>query len=247
MEGLQILLNQVATNSAEFGLNLNIKKTKWMVISKNQVGGGILQVQNQQIERVQSYKYLGCQVNENWDNMQEVRARIEQARASFVRMKSVLCCRSLSLSVRIRVLRCYVFSILYYGIEAWTLTEAMCKKLEAFEMWTYRRMLKISWTDRVRNVEVLARLSKDLEVLLTLKERKLEYFGHILRNEKYSLLKLIIEGKIEGRRGPGRRRISWLKNLRQWYNETTTSLFRKAVDKVQIALMIANVRRGQGT
>ena len=134
-----------------------------------------------------------------------------------------------------------------YGAEAWTLTEAMCKKLEAFEMWSYRRMLRIVWTDRITNAEVLARLNKDKEMLYSLKKRKLEYFGHIMRGTKYRLLQNIMQGKIAGRRGPGRRKTSWLKNLRQWFGVSTTTLFRKAVNKTQIMLMMANVRGGQGT
>ncbi|CAH2237030.1 jg9522 [Pararge aegeria aegeria] len=114
---------------------------------------------------------------------------------------------------------------LYYGVEAWALTETMPRKLEAFEMWVYRRMLKISWTDRVRNSTVLQRMGKVPEVLLTIKKRKLEYFDHVMRNtKKYELLQLIVQGKVAGRRRPGRRRISWLKNLRQWFGKNTKSL-----------------------
>lgn len=136
-----------------------------------------------------------------------------------------------------------MFSIVLYGVAAWTLTEEMCKRLEAFEMWAYRRMMKIPWTARVTNVEVLKRIGSKMLVLNTIKRRKMEYLGHVLRNGKYQLLHNIIQGKIEGRRGAGRRRTSWLRNLRQ----STRSLFRKAADKVQLMLLIANVLGGQGT
>ena len=68
------------------------------------------------------------------------------------------------------------------------MNRALEKKLEAFEMWVYRRMLKISWIDRLRNTDVLARMGKELEVLYEIKRRKLDYFGHVIRNEKYRLL-----------------------------------------------------------
>lgn len=248
LEDLQELLNAVAKTSSAMGLKLNVKKTKWMVISKNRtMNPGFLQVGNNTVERVTSYKYLGCHVNAQWDMSLEIRCRVEQARCSFQRIQKVLTSRDLTMDLRIRLLRCYVFSILLYGVEAWTLTEAMCKKLEAFEMWTYRRILKIPWIAKVTNTEVLRRMGKDTEILNAIKRRKLEYFGHVMRNDKYHLLHLVIQGKIDGNRGPGRRKISWLKNLRQWFGLSTTSLFRKAVDKVQIMLLIANVLRGQGT
>lgn len=171
--------------------------------------------------------------------------RSESRRATFLKMKKVVCSHDLNLALRTRMLRCYVFSVLLHGVETWTLTEASMKRIGAFEMWCYKKMLKIKWTEHMSNVEVLSRMNKEREVINTVKSRKLEYFEHILKHpEKYQLLKIVLEGKIEGRRGPGRRRISWIKNLRSWFNQSTKSLFRAAVDKVKIAIMLANVRSG---
>jgi Reverse transcriptase (RNA-dependent DNA polymerase) len=248
IEDLQELMSSVVEHSTLAGLKLNINKTKWFVVSKTPtVVQENLKVGTEIIERVKSFKYLGSHINENWDMSSEIRSRIEQARRSFTNMRNILTNRFLNIPLRIRLLRCYVYSTLYYGVEAWTLTEAMCKKLEAFEMWTYRRLLKIPWTDYVTNIDVLKRVKKSKEVLNTIKKKKLEYFGHVIRNEKYRLLQVVIQGKIEGKRGPGRRRISWLKNLRQWYGQSTTSLFRKAADKVQIMRLIVNALGGHDT
>jgi len=108
-----------------------------------------------------------------------------------------------------------VFSVLLYGVETWTLIELTCEKIEAFEMWLYRLMLKISWTDRITNQLVLERMGKQKELLTTIITRKLEYIGHILRNnQRYNILRLILQGMIEGKISVGRRRIYWLKNLR---------------------------------
>lgn len=159
-------------------------------------------------------------------------------------MRNILCNLSLNVRTRIRILRCYVLSTLLYGAEAWTLTDASCKRVEAFEMWCYRRMLRISWVHRMSNETVLHRINKELEFLVNVKRRKLEYFGHIMQNEKYRLLQLILQGKIEGRRSAGRRRISWLRNLRTWTGLTSTALFRTAVNKVIWINVIANIQRG---
>ena len=140
-----------------------------------------------------------------------------------------------------------MFSVLLYRVEAWTLNDSNIKRLEAFEMWCYRRILKISWVDRVRNAEVLERLSRSTEIVCTVKSRKLQYFGHVMRGEKYRLLQNIMQGKIAGKRGPGRRKTSWLKNLRDWYGVDTNTLFRIAVNKIKIAVMVTNVLKGHGT
>jgi len=84
------------------------------------------------------------------------------------------------------------------------------------------------------------------EIMLTAKRRKLEYFGYIMRNNKYRILQNIIQGKVDGRRGPGRRSISWLAHLRKWFGATSTELFRCAANKIRIAMMIANVRKRIG-
>ena len=157
-------------------------------------------------------------------------------------MRKTLCSHNLTLSLRMKMVRCYVFPELLYGMESWTITDSLLKRLEAFEMWVYRRLLKISWVEKVRNTEVLARMNKQLKVILTIKRRKLEYFGHIMKHhKKYELLHLIMEGKMNSRRGPGRRRTSCLKNLRQWYGKSSVELFRAAVNKTMIVNMIANL------
>jgi len=128
-----------------------------------------------------------------------------------------------------------------YGVEAWTLNVYCERKLEVLEMWTYRRMFRIRWTEHVTNVQVLRRTEKSLEILHEGKKRKLQYIGHVMRGQRYEILQLIIQGS--GKRSVGRRRISWLRNLREWFG-ITSNLFKAAVSKVRTAMMIANLRHG---
>ena len=201
-----------------------------------------IQINGNIIERCSSFKYLGCSVNENWDMTQEIRSRIEQARTVFHKMKKPLTSRNIRLELRLRMVKCYVFPIVLYGMEGWTLTRKLEEKINAFEMWVYRRMLRISWRDHISNIDVLSQMNTQQSLLPSIKKRKLLYFAHVMRNDKYRLLHLVIQGRIEGRRTRGRRRTSWLKNLRDWYQKSTRSLFRAAASKIRIALMIANLR-----
>ena len=75
-------------------------------------------------------------------------------------MSSLFKSHDLTINTKMRLLRCYVFSVLFYGVESWTLTEATTKKLESFEMWLYRRILSISWTPHITNVEILRKIGK---------------------------------------------------------------------------------------
>lgn len=239
---LQMMVDRLVENSEEYGLILNISKTKVMDLSKtkNRVA---LRVKGNIVEQVPNFKYLGTTVNENGDNRKEIRSRIEQARRAFTNMKKFFTRSDLSLSLRLRMIRCYVFPILLYGCECWTLDPNTEKKIEAFEMYIYRRILRIPWTKRITNAEVLQRMNTNKELLLTLKERKIEYFGHVMRGNKYEILRLIIEGKIQGKRSVGRRKNSWLKDIRRWLGCKSIDIFRAAVSKTRLAIWIANLRK----
>jgi hypothetical protein len=117
------------------------------------------------------------------------------AKAAFDKKKTLFTSK-LDLNLRKRLVKCYIWSIALYGVETWTLRKVDQKYLESFEMWCWRRMEKISWTDRVRHDEVLHRV-KERNILHTIKRRKSNWIGHILRRN--CLLKHVIEGKLEGR------------------------------------------------
>lgn len=218
-----------------------------MIITKRAQNNGNIYIHNKPLEKVEKYTYLGTVINNNNNCSEEIKTRIAKARSTFIKMKKILCGRDLNHELKIRLMRCYVMSILFYGMETWTLKKMDSRKLEAFELWMYRRILKIPWVDRITNAEVMRRMCKEKEIISTIKKRKLQYLGHIMRGEKYQLLQIIMQGKIQGKRSIGRRRHSWLRNLREWFNCNTSQLFRSAVSKIRIAMMIANLRDGDGT
>jgi hypothetical protein len=123
----------------------------------------------------------------------------------------------LDLNLKNKLVKCYIWSIVLYGAETWTLRKIDHKYLESFEMWCWRRMEKISWTDRVRNEEVLHRVKEERNILHTIKRRKAKWIDHILRRN--CLLKQVIEGKLEGRiemtGRRGRRRKQLLDDFRE--------------------------------
>ena len=120
----------------------------------------------------------------------EIKSRIVMAKAAFNKKKNLFTSK-LDLNLRKRLVRCYVWSIAPYGAETWTLRATDRKHLESFEMWCWRRMEKISWTDHVRNEEVLLRISEQKNILHEIIKRKV----NLRRN---CLLKQVIERKIKG-------------------------------------------------
>ncbi|CAK1603570.1 unnamed protein product [Parnassius mnemosyne] len=228
----------VSTREALFAI-----QTKLMVISKNNFDDFNITVADLKLERVRKYKYLGTWLNETWSSDQEIKTRIEMARSTFSKMKKVLCNRRLKISLRTRLLRCYIWPIFLYGCEALTVKEDLRKRIEAFEMCAYRQMLGISWTRRITNVGVLRRVDQKRELRQTVKMRKVAYLGHVLRHERYGLLKLIVMGKVAGKRGVGRRKKSWLCNIREWTGiASAVELFRLAKNRAEFTKLTANLR-----
>ena len=124
---------------------------------------------------------------------------------------------TLDLELRKKLVKCYIWSIAIYGAETWTLRAVDQKHLESFEMWCWRRMEKISWTDRVRNEELLLRVKEQRNILHEIRKRKSNLIGHILRRN--CLLQRVTEGKIQGGRQvtgrQGRRRRKLLDDLKE--------------------------------
>lgn len=243
---LQHMMDNVVQHSERFGLQLNVSKTKVIVFAKTHVAAN-LYINGEIVEQVAAFKYLGTNINSQSESKKEILSRIEQARRTFMNMKTFFTRSDLSLELRIRMTRSYIFPILLYGCESWTLDPNTEKRLNAFEMYLYRRMLRVSWTQRVTNDEILIRMNKQRELMNTIKVRKTQYIGHVMRGERYELLRIIIEGKIKGRRSVGRRQNSWLKDLRRWYGCSSAEIFRAAVSKATIAIWIANLRQERAT
>jgi hypothetical protein len=118
-----------------------------------------------------------------------------------------------SIATRKKLAKCYIWSIALYGAETWTPRKLDQKYLESFEMWCWRRMEKISWTDCVNNEAVLHTVKEERNILHTIRRRKANWIGHILRMN--CLLSHISEGKIIGTRRRGRRRKQLLDDLKE--------------------------------
>ena len=124
-----------------------------------------------------------------------------------------------------------------YGSETWTLKKDAVKKIEAFEMWTLRRMMRIKWHEKVTLAEVLKRENSSRELVQTIQIRKMKYCGHLMRGkEKYEIPRLVLEG----RRG-------WLDDIKEWTDIGTEEILSKSKDRKLWCLMVANLLNGEGT
>ena len=125
------------------------------------------------IENVDKFEYLGSPIT--WDNncFDEIKRRIGKATGAMVSLKHVWSGKKLTIQNKLRILTTCVFSVLLYASETWTLKEADKRKLLAFKMRCYRRILKINWKDMIRNEDIRKRISKEESIVDVIKKRKL--------------------------------------------------------------------------
>jgi len=205
VEELQRLLDVVVEESEKKGLAINCKKTECLVATKRkQIPRCLLKVKNQNIKQVSSFNYLGSTISEDARCVNEIKRRIILAKSAFSKLDKILRNVSLSMKTRLRVLDCYIHPVLSYGSEAWAITSEMRKRLESCEVWFLRRMMRISWKDKVSNEEVFRRAGTCRKLINDLRMRQMSFLGHVMR--KGELENLAITGKVEGKRSRGRRR-----------------------------------------
>ena len=173
--------------------------------------------------------YLGYMAKEDGKCDKEIKRRIGIARTAFESMAKIITSRNISIELRSRIAKCYIWSTLLYGAETWTLTKVTSNRLEAFEMWLYRRMLRISWKEHKTNGEVLHKMKTKRSLLNNIKKRKCQYFGHIIRGNEVQ--RLLMEGRINGRRGRGRPRTMWTDNIKEWTKISYNDCIRVAQDR----------------
>ncbi|KAG1668804.1 Craniofacial development protein 2 [Nymphon striatum] len=203
---LQKMISRIHEMCTKYGMSINIKKTKVMVVrkKKEQHTQGIkITVDGQKLEHVKEYTYLGSVVNENAKCLIEVRKRIGMAKTSFWKCKEFLR-RDLALTLKKRLLDCYVKSVAAYGCEAWTFSKEITARINALQLWCYRRMLKVKYTDHVTNKKVKERIGAEkIQWAEDLARRKLKFAGHVMRGRCETLTQLVLEGLVEGKRDRG--------------------------------------------
>ena len=151
-------------------------------------------IDQKQLEEVESFKYLGSILTNDGRCTCEIKCRIAMAKAA-LNKKRTLFTSTLDLELRKKLVKCYVWSMALYGAGTWTLRAVDQKHMESSEMWCWRRMEKISWTDHVRNEDVLLRVKEQRNIFHEIRKRKANWIGHILR-QNY-LLQRVTEGKIQ--------------------------------------------------
>lgn len=211
---LQRMVNRLNKESQKYGMKINASKTKVMRIQRHQTNRALkIKVQHEELEQVTSFRYLGTIISEDGRDEKEIWTRIAMARGAFTNLDRILKDSTMPLKLRRQLLKCYVWSIMRYGSETWTISVKVKKKIQAFEMWCYRRMLKISYQEKVTNAKVLEQMRMPGGVLLEdIMRKKEEYIIENIKRDE--IFRVAIQGKIVGKPPRGRRRLTMLNGVR---------------------------------
>ena len=194
-EKLKSLLMKVKEKSEKVGLKLNIQKTKIMA------SGPITswQIDGETVETMSDFILGGSKITVDGDYSHEIKRRLLLGKKVMTNLDSILKSRDITLPTKVHLVKAMVFPVVTYGCESWTVKKAECRKIDAFELWCWRRLLRVPWTTRRSNQSFLKEISPGCSLEGLMLKLKLQYFGRLMQRVD-SLEETLMLGGIGGRR-----------------------------------------------
>ena len=210
---LSNLIKKIDSTSRKYGMEINATKTQIMTNSEGNFTSEI-KINNNTLKIVEKCKYLGAIIDDK-GSKSEIIARTDQTITALSKLNVIWYDKSLQLKLKIRLMQSLVNSIFLYACETWTLTKELQGRIRALEMRCLRRLMNISYRDKITNIKVRSRVVKEIgkhsELLAMVIAKKLRWFGHVSRSN--SMSNTILQGSIEGKRRRGRPRTQWQDNI----------------------------------
>ena len=148
--------------------------------------------------------WRGSKITADGDCSHEIKRRLLLGRKVMTNLDSIFKSRHITLPTKVHLVKAMVFPVFMYGCESWTVKKAECQRIDAFELWCWRRLLRVPWTARRSNQSILKEISPGCSLEGLMVKLKLQYFGHLMwRTDSFE--KTLMLGKIEGRRRRGRK------------------------------------------
>ena len=192
-EELTSLLMKVKEESEKVDLKLNIQKTKIMT------SGPIIswEIDGERVETVSNFIFGGSKITADGDCSHEIKTRLLLGRKVKTNLDSILKSRDITLPTKVHIVKAMVFPVVMYGCECWTVRKAERRRIDAFELWCWRRLLRLPWTARRSNLSILKEISPEYSWEGLMLKLKLQYSGHLMQRAG-SFEKTLMLGEIEG-------------------------------------------------
>ena len=169
-------------------------------------------IDGETVETMSDSFFWGSKITANGDCSHEIKRRLLLGRKVMTNLDSILKSRDSTLPTKVHLVKALVFPVVMYGWEHWTVKKAECQRIDAFELWCWRRLLRVPWTARRSNQSILKEISPGCSLEGLMLRLKLQYFGHLIWRVDW-LEKTPMLGGIGGRRRRGRQRMRWLDSI----------------------------------
>ena len=215
---------KVKEGSEKVGLKLNFQKT-------NIVASGPItswQIDGETVETVADFNFGGSKITADGDYSHEIKRRLLLGRKAMTNLDSIVKSRDITLPTKVCLVKAMICPVVMYGCESWTIKKAESRRIDAFELWCWRRLLRVPWTAGRSNQSILKEISPDYSLEGLVLKLELQYFGHLMRRTD-SFEKTLMLGKIEGGRRRGGQTMKCLDGI--------TDLMDMSLSKLQELVM----------